>query len=120
MADRTTAARRAGRTGSTANADRAGLTLVNPGSAPLTYDLDSHQLAGGESVQVDLVDRVGRAAVRTGNLLCRDPSGRWVTFERDGSVVPRPIGADDAGTDDPTTANGGDGDKIDHGDATGE
>jgi len=47
-------------------------TLINPGSSGVVYDKAGHSLGGGESVTVDGIDAVGRAAVAAGWLLCRN------------------------------------------------
>jgi hypothetical protein len=48
-----------------------GTTLVNPTTAGVVYDKEGHSLGGGESITVEKVDAVGRAAIDAGQLLCR-------------------------------------------------
>lgn len=66
-------------------------SLLNPGTTSVTYDLAGHSLGGGERVQVEEVDRVGRGYVRASYLLCQDSSGTWIFWEKDGTVVERPL-----------------------------
>lgn len=67
------------------------LTIVNPGTVSMVYDLVGHSLGGGERVDVSAVDRVGQQAVRNGYLLCRDSNGNYVTWDRKGVISERPV-----------------------------
>lgn len=47
------------------------ITLVNPTTSAVIYSEDGRQLGGGESVQVDEVDEVGKTAIERGYLTQR-------------------------------------------------
>lgn len=43
--------------------------LINPGRAGVVYDDEGHALGGGERLEVEGIDDVGKAAIDAGQLL---------------------------------------------------
>jgi hypothetical protein len=57
----------------TASKKNAPRTLINPGAAGVVYNTVGDSVGGGERVEVDEIDDVGRAALDTGQLLLATP-----------------------------------------------
>jgi len=45
------------------------ITIINAGPGPVVYDEDGHSLAGGERLEVKVLDSAGQRAVEQGHLL---------------------------------------------------